>query len=160
MCCGKQKLRKERSITSLAEGRCKILHLEWNNPTPQLWLGQAASKGRKGAGSSAGGQVEHKLAVCPGSKNQLCSNHLHQEYTVQMWFPQYNKYPEAQWTATKLAKGLQHLVHRKKLREMDLGWRGSLRIGWWKFWRKWTLTLPQKDASSFHWCGNGNSNGN
>lgn len=63
----------------MTEGKCKVLHLEWNNPMPQYSLGQ------EGAWGHGEGQAEHKLVVCPCSKSvQLCSEHLHQEYCVQV----------------------------------------------------------------------------
>lgn len=98
----------------------QVLHLEWNNLPPQFRLGHTASEGRKGPGNCGGGHVEHRLAVCPGGINQLCGEYLHQEYSV-ISSPQCKKYTEAQCRATKLAKGLQYLIHSKKLREMGLG---------------------------------------
>lgn len=64
---------------NLSEGKCNVLHLEWINPMPRYKLGQTASKGRKGPGGHGGGQAEHKLAVCPCIKDQLCSEHLHRK---------------------------------------------------------------------------------
>lgn len=153
--CGKQQLRKKRNITNSTEGTCKVLHLEWNNLTPQLRLGQTASEGRKGPGSRGGGHVEHELAVCPGGINQLCGEYLHQEYAV-IWSPQCKKYTEAPCRATNSAKGLQYLVHNRKLREMGLGWRRNLMGDLRGIVEKMDLNIASTRGYQ-HRCGNGNS---
>mgnify|MGYP001853259452 CR=1 FL=1 len=46
---------------------------------------------------------------------------LHLEYYVQLWAPQIKKLIEKiQWNATKMARDLEHLPHKKKLRAQGL----------------------------------------
>ncbi|GAB0175639.1 hypothetical protein GRJ2_000029100 [Grus japonensis] len=131
------------------KGKCRVLHLRKNNPKHQYRSG-VDLLGRSSAEKDLGVLVDKKLSMSQqcalmakangilGCIEKIVASRLREvifplysalvrprlEFCVQFWAPQFKKDRElldrVQQRATKMIKGLEHLLYEKSLRELGL----------------------------------------